>query len=102
VILGGAYRDCESVCGGGRLLFPAAVVKMRQRGIFLRANGGKQLITGDSDSAECCGVSGAPVRRRCGSKSGGVESGECVAEQSRERAEKAPVLRRWMVRERQD
>jgi hypothetical protein len=53
------------VCGGSRLLFPAAVVKMRQRGIFFAcANGGKQLITGDSDSAEDCSVSGAPVRRR--------------------------------------
>jgi hypothetical protein len=67
------------VCGGSRLLFPAAVVKMRQRGIFFAcANGGKQLITGDSDSAENCSVSGAPVRRRWVKE---WWSGECVAEQ---------------------
>jgi hypothetical protein len=67
------------VCGGSRLLFPAAVVKMRQRGIFFAcANGGKQLITGDSDSAENCSVSGAPVRRRWEKE---WWSGECVAEQ---------------------
>ena len=67
------------VCGGSRLLFPAAVVKMRQRGIFFAcANGGEQLITGDGDSAENCSVSGAPVRRRWEKE---WWSGECVAEQ---------------------
>jgi len=86
------------VCGGGRLLFPAAVVKMRQRGIFLRANGGKQLITGDSDSAEDCSVSGAPVRRRCVKR---VVEWRVYRGESREREEKAPVFMK-MVRERQD
>jgi hypothetical protein len=36
--------------------------------LFGRANGGKQLITGDSDSAENCSVSGAPSWDDAGGK----------------------------------
>lgn len=65
MILGGAYRGCDCVVVVVLVLY--AVVVKCVKGVsffFACANGGKQLITGDSDSAEDCSVSVTPVRRR--------------------------------------